>query len=57
MLRVNTLKTLGCAAAFRSALFRVLAAQLTQSPHLVTADRMHAGNAVLDAVNVQAALG
>src|SRR5262245_36433672 len=38
-------------------LFGVLAAQLTKPPHLVTADRMHAGNAVLDAVNVQAALG
>src|SRR5262249_16349208 len=38
-------------------LFRVVEAKLTESPHLVTADRMHAGNAVLDAVNVQAALG
>src|SRR5262249_44960214 len=35
-------------------LFRVLAAQLTQRPHLVAPDGMHAGNAVLDAVNVQA---
>src|SRR5262249_33273883 len=38
-------------------LFRVLAAQLTESPHLVTADRMQAGNPILDTVNVQAALG
>jgi hypothetical protein len=38
-------------------LFGVLAAQLTQSPHFVTADRVHAGNPVFDAVNVQAALG
>src|SRR5262249_12624236 len=37
-------------------LFRALAAQLTQSPHLVTPDRMHAGNPVLDAVNMQATL-
>src|SRR5262249_14568869 len=37
--------------------FRVLAAQLTESSHLIAPDRMHAGNAVLDAVNVQAALG
>src|SRR5262249_5750501 len=29
----------------------------TERPHLVTADRMHVGNGVLDAVNVQAALG
>ena len=36
---------------------RVIASDFTQSPHLVTADRMYAGNAVLDAVNVQAALG
>ena len=36
--------------------FGVVAPQLTQSPHLVTADRMHAGNAVLDAVNMQASL-
>jgi hypothetical protein len=28
-----------------------------ESPHLVTADRMHAVNPVLDTVNVQAALG
>src|SRR5262245_38241720 len=38
-------------------LFSVLAAQLAQCSHLVTADRMYAGNAVLDPVNVQAALG
>src|SRR5215813_13118557 len=31
----------------------VIASYFTQSPHLVTADRMYAGNAVLDAVNVQ----
>ena len=35
----------------------VIASYFTQSPHLVTADRMYAGNAVLDAVNVQAAIG
>ena len=38
-------------------LSRVIAPELAKRPHLVTADRMHAGNAVLDAVNVQAALG
>src|SRR5262249_61207915 len=38
-------------------LFRALAAQLTESPHLVTADGMYAGNAVLNPVNVQAGLG
>src|SRR5262245_29508985 len=38
-------------------LCRVIAPELAQRPHLVTPDRMHAGNAVLDAVNVQAALG
>src|SRR5262245_11631146 len=38
-------------------LSRVIAPELAERPHLVTADRMHAGNAVLDAVNVQAALG
>src|SRR5262252_7844188 len=32
--------------------FGVVAAQLTQRSHLVTPDGMHAGNAVLDAVNV-----
>ena len=37
--------------------FGVIASWLTQSPHLVTADRVHAGNPVLDAVNVKAALG
>src|SRR5262249_28821975 len=36
---------------------RVIAAQLTKRPHLVTADWVYAGNAALDAVNVQAALG
>src|SRR5262245_12782464 len=36
---------------------RVLASQLAERPHLVTADRVHAGNPVLDAVNVKAALG
>src|SRR5262245_44276732 len=36
---------------------RVLASQLAERPHLVTADRVHAGNPVLDTVNVQAALG
>jgi len=36
---------------------RVIASYFTQSPHLVTADRMYAGNPVLDTVNVQAALG
>src|SRR6516225_3479143 len=35
----------------------VIASEFTQSPHLVTADRMYAGNPVLDTVNVQAALG
>ncbi len=34
-----------------------VAAQLRQRPHLFTADRMYAGNAVLDPVNVQAAFG
>ena len=38
-------------------LSRVIAPELAKRPHLVTADRMYAGNAVLDAVNVQAALG
>src|SRR5262249_33518377 len=38
-------------------ILRVLAPQLTQRPHLVTADRMHAGNAIFDAVNVEATLG
>src|SRR5262245_59621230 len=38
-------------------LSRVIAPELAKRPHLVTADRMHAENAVLDAVNVQAALG
>src|SRR5262249_33328927 len=37
--------------------FGVVAAQLTQRSHLVTADRMHAGNPRLDAVNMQATLG
>jgi len=37
--------------------FGVIASQLTQSPHLVTADWMHTGDSVLDTVNVQAALG
>jgi hypothetical protein len=36
---------------------RVIPSYFTQSPHLVTADRMYAGNPVLDTVNVQAALG
>src|SRR5262249_55540006 len=36
---------------------RVLASQLAESPHLVTADGGHAGNPILDTVNVQAALG
>jgi hypothetical protein len=35
----------------------VIAAQLAQRPHFVTADWMYAGNPILDAVNVQAALG
>src|SRR5262249_26155569 len=38
-------------------LHRVIEPELAKRPHLVTADRMHAGNAVLDAVNMQAALG
>jgi hypothetical protein len=38
-------------------IFGVIASQLAESPHLVTADRMYAGNPVLDTVNVQAALG
>ena len=38
-------------------LSRVIAPELAKRPHLVTADRMHAGNAVLDAVNMQATLG
>jgi hypothetical protein len=38
-------------------LFRVFAAQPAESPHLVTPDGMHAGNAVLDAVHMQAILG
>src|SRR5262245_39043924 len=37
--------------------FGIVAAQLAERSHLVTTDRMYAGNAVLDAVNVQAALG
>src|SRR5262249_16492568 len=37
-------------------LFRVLAAQLTR-PHFVAPDGMHTGNAVLDAVHMQATLG
>ena len=37
--------------------FRVITAQLAERPHLVTADRVHARNPVLDAVNVKAALG
>ena len=37
--------------------FRVIAAELTKRPHLVTADWMYAGDPVLDPVNVQAALG
>src|SRR5262249_19806885 len=36
---------------------RVIAAKLAQRPHLVTANRVHAGNPILDTVNVQAALG
>ena len=35
----------------------VIAPELAERSHLVTADRMYAGNAVLDAVHVQAALG
>src|SRR5215831_13672564 len=31
----------------------VIASKLTQSSHLITPDRMHAGNSVFDAVNVQ----
>jgi hypothetical protein len=31
--------------------------ELSQRPHLVTANRVHAGNPILDTVNVQAALG
>src|SRR6516162_5086849 len=38
-------------------IFGVIASQLAERPHLVTADRVHAGNPVLDAVNVKAALG
>src|SRR5262249_299729 len=38
-------------------LSRVIAAQLTKRPHLVTANRVHAGNPILDTVNVEAALG
>src|SRR5262249_37414531 len=37
--------------------FGVIASLLTQSPHLVTPSRVHAGNPILDTVNVQAALG
>src|SRR5262249_32432369 len=36
---------------------KVTASSLAESPDLVTPDRVPAGNAVLDAVNVQAALG
>ena len=36
---------------------RVIATQLAQRSHLVTTDWMYAGNPILDAVNVQAALG
>ena len=38
-------------------IFGVIASQLAERPHLVTADRVDAGNPVLDAVNVKAALG
>src|SRR5215475_6522870 len=38
-------------------LSRVIAPELAKRSHLVTADWMYAGNSVLDAVNVQAALG
>ena len=38
-------------------IFRVIASQLTKGSHLVTADWVHAGNPVLDAANVHAALG
>src|SRR5262249_33288490 len=36
---------------------RGLASELAESPYLVTADGMYAGNPVLDTVNVEAALG
>src|SRR5262245_17329164 len=38
-------------------LSRVIAPELAKRPHLVTADRVHAGNAVLDAMNMQASIG
>src|SRR5262245_7042127 len=38
-------------------IFRVITAQLAERSRLVTADRMYAGNPVLDPVNMQAALG
>src|SRR5262249_36963398 len=38
-------------------IFGVIASQLAERPHLVTADRVHARNPVLDPVNVEAALG
>src|SRR5262249_52763315 len=38
-------------------IFGVIAPQLAERPHLVTANRVHAGNPILDTVNVQAALG
>src|SRR5262249_267927 len=38
-------------------ILRVRAAQLTKNPYLVTADRMYAGNPVLDSVHMQATLG
>src|SRR5499427_396249 len=37
--------------------FGILTAELAQRAYLITADRVHAGNPVLDAVNMQAALG
>ena len=37
--------------------FGVITTQLTQRSHLVTADRMYAGNPVFDAVHMQTTLG
>src|SRR5262245_12772308 len=38
-------------------LSRVIAAQLTKRPHLITADWVDAGDSILHPVNVEAALG
>ena len=37
--------------------FGIITAELAQRAYLITADRVHAGNPILDTVNVKAALG